>query len=176
MFENLLSSGTRERNGWWSGGGDDYDDDEGTLRRLGRKVTGRESAAAAAERAYYRSREKGVAGARALGWVSLAIAAAELLAPRKVEGMLGISKHPENTGILRVLGVRELGHGIDLLAHDDPAPGVWSRVAGDMLDGVLLAAAAKRTRRPGSFGAVTAMVLGVAAADVIVAGRLSAKR
>ena len=62
------------------------------------------------------------------------------------------------TGILRVLGVREIMHGIDILAHKDPTPGVWSRVFGDLLDGVLLGAAATRTKKPGGLAAIFAAV------------------
>src|SRR5690349_12553534 len=88
-----------------------------------------------------------VAASRALGVVSLAIGLAEILFPKKIEQTMGIH-NGENTGMLRVLGVREIAHGIDLLAHDNPTPGVVSRVAGDMLDGVLLSAAAKKSRNP----------------------------
>ena len=112
--------------------------------------------------------------ARALGWASIGIGLTELTAPNKVEEMMGIG-NGQNTGILRVLGVREIMHGVDILSHSDPTPGVWSRVAGDVLDGVLLAAAARRTQRPGSFAAVTAAVLGIALADVAVAKRLSSE-
>jgi hypothetical protein len=55
-------------------------------------------------------------------------------------------------------------------------PHAWiSRVAGDALDGVLLAAPTK-TRRPGAFTGICAMVLGVAAMDVLYAQRLSRNR
>ena len=69
------------------------------------------------------------AGATALGWTSIGIGLAEIAAPRQVESMLGIGDG-QNTGILRVLGVREICHGIDLLSHKDPAPGLLSRIAG----------------------------------------------
>jgi hypothetical protein len=113
--------------------------------------------------------------ARGLGWTSLAIGLAEVLAPRQLERTMGIS-NGRNTGILRVCGVREIAQGIDILAHDDPTHGVLARVAGDMLDGVLLGAAAMKTKRPGGFSAVCAMVLGVVAMDVLYAQRLSRKR
>ena len=82
----------------------------------------------------------------------------------------------QNTGILRVLGVRELMHGFDLLTHRDPAPGLWSRVAGDMLDGALLAAVATKARRPGGVMAACAMVLPLVLLDMLTAPRLSASR
>jgi hypothetical protein len=108
---------------------------------------------------------------RELGWASVGIALAELLAPQKIQQMMGINPG-RNTGLLRVLGVRELMSGIDLLSHRDPAPGVWSRIAGDALDGAIIAVAATKTRRPAGFAAVVAMVLGVVAWDVICAKHL----
>src|SRR3954469_16052300 len=82
----------------------------------------------------------------ALGLASLAVGATELAVPRQLEETMGIG-NGEITGILRVLGVRELVHGFDLLTHDNPTPGVWGRVAGDLLDGVLLAVAFAKSRR-----------------------------
>src|SRR5918997_432778 len=86
--------------------------------------------------------------AQCLGWASIAIGLTEILAPKQLEKTMGVG-NGQVTGILRVLGVREIMHGVDILAHDDPTPGVWSRVFGDLLDGVLLGAAATgRARRP----------------------------
>ena len=109
--------------------------------------------------------------ARALGWVSIAIGLTEIAAPRQLEKLMGVGDG-QNIGVLRTLGVRELMHGIDILAHKDPTPGVWSRVAGDMLDGALLAMAATKTRNPAGLAAVAAMVLPVVAADLLYAERL----
>jgi len=65
--------------------------------------------------------------AQLLGWASIGIGLSELLLPRQIEQKcLGIG-NGQNTGVLRVLGVREICHGIDLLSHRDPAPGVWAR-------------------------------------------------
>jgi hypothetical protein len=109
--------------------------------------------------------------ARALGWISLGIGAAELTMPGTIARWMGI-EGPRSTGTLRAMGAREIGHGIDLLSHDDPAPGVHARLAGDGLDGVLMASAAARTRRPAGFAAVAAAVMGVVALDVWTAIRL----
>jgi hypothetical protein len=110
--------------------------------------------------------------ARTLGVASIGIGLAEIAAPRQVEKMLGIG-NGQNTGVLRALGVREIMHGVDILTHDDPAPGVWSRVAGDALDGVLMGIAAKKTRNPAGFATALVMVLGIVAMDVLCAKRLS---
>jgi len=113
--------------------------------------------------------------ARSLGWVSIAIGLSEILAPRKIEQTMGLG-NGQTTGTLRVLGVREICHGIDILSHDDPTPGIWARVAGDMLDGALLAVAGTKTRKPGGFMAICAMVLPVVILDMLYAKRCSADR
>jgi hypothetical protein len=114
--------------------------------------------------------------ARTLGLASLGIGLTELAATRQVQRALGLDDRAERSGILRVLGARELMHGIDILSHANPTPGIWSRVAGDLLDGALLGAAAKKTRRPSSFAAIAAMVLGIAALDLYFAQRLTRSR
>src|SRR4051794_13573415 len=110
--------------------------------------------------------------AQFLGWGSIAVGLTEILAPKQLEKTMGVG-NGQVTGILRVLGVREVMHGIDILAHEDPTPGVWSRVFGDLLDGVLLGAAATRTKKPGGWAAVLAAVTPLVIADLIFAPRLS---
>jgi len=110
--------------------------------------------------------------AQCLGWTSIAIGLTEIVAPKKLEKTMGIG-NGQTSGILRVLGVREIMHGIDLLAHEDPTPGMWARVFGDVLDSVLLGAAATRTKNPGGLAAIFAAVLPVVIADMIFAPRLS---
>ncbi len=104
----------------------------------------------------------------ALGLASLAVGTTELAAPRQIEDAMGIGDG-EITGILRVLGVRELMHGIDLLIHDRPMPGVLGRVAGDLLDGVLLAMAFAKSRRPAGWAAIAAAVAPLVIADMVAA-------
>src|SRR5689334_18647762 len=110
--------------------------------------------------------------ARTLGFASIAIGLTEMLFPKKLEQTMGIG-NGENTGILRALGVREIMHGVDLLTHEDPTPGVWARCAGDMLDGVLLTAAAMKTKNPAGFATIAALVAPVVAADMWCATRLT---
>lgn len=110
--------------------------------------------------------------AQCLGWASIAIGLTEMLATKRLQKTMGVES-AQTTGILRVLGVREIMHGVDLLAHKDPMPGVWSRVFGDLLDGVLLGAAATRTKKPEGLAAIFAAVTPVVLADMIFAPRLS---
>jgi len=112
------------------------------------------------------------AAARGLGFASLAIGLTEILMPERLERTMGIGDG-QNTGILRTLGVREILSGIDILAHEDPKRGLWGRVAGDALDGVLLGMAANRTRNPSGLLKIAALVLPIVVLDFVVAKRFS---
>ena len=124
-----------------------------------------------------RQEAKDVQGARALGWASIGIGLTELLATKKVQDLLGLDDRPTHRGILRVLGVRELCHGIGLLSKTESngqmTAAMWSRVAGDALDSALLGVAAAKTKNPASFGVVAAMVAGIGVADLLFAQRLT---
>jgi hypothetical protein len=108
---------------------------------------------------------------RVLGLTSIAVGLTEVLCPDKLEKTMGVS-NGENTGILRVLGVREVAHGIDLLAHKNPTPGILARVAGDMLDGALLTAAARKSRNPKGLAMIFALVTPIVLADMLLAPHL----
>jgi hypothetical protein len=126
----------------------------------------------------YSNQASDAAASRALGLVSIGIGLAEIAAPRQVQQLLGIDDKPDQRGVLRVLGVRELMHGVSLLAGRKPRKiraGIWSRVAGDALDSALLSAGATKTRRPAMFAAVTAIVLAIGVADALCAVRASRK-
>lgn len=118
-----------------------------------------------------------VQGARCLGWTSIAIGLAEVLATKQVENLMGLKDTSERRGVLRVLGVRELGHGISILTEDRPSKelvaGIWSRVVGDVLDSALLGVAATKTRKPFSFAAVTASVMLIGVLDMLYALKIT---
>jgi uncharacterized membrane protein len=105
---------------------------------------------------------------RSLGWFSLAVGAAELLLPRALNRAIGTGIHPTVT---RLCGLRELAAGAGLLTQGNPTPWLWSRVAGDVMDLALLAAAAPMSRGDGRLrlAVATLAVAGVTAADVLVA-------
>jgi hypothetical protein len=67
----------------------------------------------------------------ALGWFSIGLGLAELLAPQLVARLIGL---PGREGVVRAYGMRELVTGIGILGSDRPATWVWGRVAGDALD------------------------------------------
>jgi hypothetical protein len=111
--------------------------------------------------------------ARGLGWFSLALGAAELLAPRRLSGMLGLDDH---SVLIRSYGLREIGAGIGLLMAARPAPWLWARVAGDALDLGSLGAARRSTPRAGAMNAAIAGVAAVTALDIAAASRLRQRK
>ncbi|WP_157534806.1 hypothetical protein [Hydrocarboniphaga effusa] len=100
--------------------------------------------------------------AGALGWFSLALGAAELLAPALLANRLGLRGR---STLLQLYGLREIGAGLGLLSGRHRSAWLWARVAGDVLDLATLAAA-----RPGRGRAVgLAAVAGVTVLDVVSA-------
>lgn len=88
--------------------------------------------------AYGRPHRDGSAEALAegLGWFSIGLGAAELLAPRALSRALGMEAQAT---LIRAYGVREIAAGIGILTQDDRRPWIWARVAGDALDLATLA-------------------------------------
>ena len=76
--------------------------------------------------------------AQGLGWFSIGLGLAEVLAPRTLARSLGMDGQ---AGVIGAYGVREILTGIAILSQDDPTPWVWGRVAGDALDLATLAPA-----------------------------------
>jgi hypothetical protein len=120
-----------------------------------------------------RKKQASVSGAYGLGLASIGIGLMEIAAPRYVEEMLGLPDRKMHRGILQVLGLREILHGVGILTakrgNGQLSTGVWSRVAGDVLDSALLGVASTKTERPGSFAAVATAVAGIGAADLYYA-------
>src|ERR1044071_904150 len=110
--------------------------------------------------------------AKGLGWFSSGLGLAELLAPRAIANISGVSN--KHTGLIRLYGLRELGAGITIFAQEHPTEGVWSRVVGDALDLTSLGIAATNPEaKLGRVAFATANVLAVTALDVICAMQLS---
>lgn len=68
--------------------------------------------------------------ARALGWFSVALGVAELVAPHAITRMLGMQG---KEGLVRAYGLREIVAGMTSLSTEKSL-GLWSRVGGDLLD------------------------------------------
>lgn len=109
--------------------------------------------------------------ARGLGWFSIGIGLAELLAPRTLARSIGLEGRED---LIRAYGLREIAAGIGILNSDHPAPWLWARAGGDALDLATLG-----TRVPRSDGhlekvsAAMAAVASVAVLDVACARALS---
>jgi uncharacterized membrane protein len=109
--------------------------------------------------------------ARALGWFSLSLGIAEVLAPRFVARLAGVRHvHP---GLVRLCGMREIASGMMIFGQGKkPRAAMWSRVAGDAMDIGTLAAVASAGApgaRKGALAFATANVLAVTALDVYCA-------
>src|ERR1044072_3699307 len=110
--------------------------------------------------------------AKGLGWFSVGLGLAELLAPRAIAGISGVSK--ERTGLIRLHGLRELAAGIAIFSQKKPTGAMWSRVAGDALDLVSLSVACTSPdAKRGRITFATANVVAVTALDIICAMQLS---
>src|SRR5690349_8889935 len=93
--------------------------------------------------------------ARALGWAGIGLGLAELAAPGWLGKKLGL---PNGKMFLRALGMREVLSGVGVVAPDDPSAGLWTRVAGDVIDLAALGAAARTsTRKKMVFAAIAAV-------------------
>ncbi len=103
--------------------------------------------------------------ARGLGWFSVVLGVAEILAPRAISRMIGIRPKP---GLIRLLGLRELASGVGILTRPETDAWLKSRVAGDAVDLGLLGAAFLSPRsKVGPLTAATMAVAGVAVLDVV---------
>lgn len=101
---------------------------------------------------------------RSLGWFSVGLGMAELLAPKAMGRMIGVGDHAT---VLRMCGVREIVSGVGLLSGRAPATFAMSRVAGDVMDLALLGAALRSPdSNPSRVAAAATAVAGVAALDL----------
>ena len=109
-----------------------------------------------------------------LGWFSIGLGLAEVIAPKKLARLIGTEgKH---TSFIRfVCGVREITAGIGILTNRRPTQWIWARVAGDALD---LAALGVAIMSPDSdkqrLALATTAVIGVTALDISEAQKLGA--
>ena len=113
----------------------------------------------------------GIGLARMLGWFSLGLGALEIAAPQLLSDRLGLNGAGR---LVRGFGFREVAAGLMVLSKPDSPLGPSARVAGDVLDlAVLAAALSSRNERRGTAGVVTALVLGVTVLDVLCASTLA---
>jgi hypothetical protein len=109
--------------------------------------------------------------AQGLGWFSIGLGVAEMVAPGQLARFLGME---ERTELIRACGAREIVTGIGILAQEDPMPWMWGRVGGDVLDlGTLATRLGRDNPQRGNVGLAVAAVAGVMALDLICASKLS---
>ncbi len=111
-----------------------------------------------------------IRGARALGWFSIGLGAAELLAPRQLGRLIGVPGHEM---LIRSMGAREIAAGVAVLLEKKPARSMAGRVAGDAVDLGLLGAGLGSSRtEKGKLGAAIGAVAAVTALDVLCVVKL----
>ena len=113
--------------------------------------------------------------ATGLGWFSVGLGLAQILAPGAVVRAIGLKGQGASRSVTRFVGLREIASGVGLLTERRPVGWMWSRVAGDVMDLALLGAGftARRANRK-RLAAATAGVLGVTVVDALCAEQLSA--
>lgn len=105
-----------------------------------------------------------------LGWFSLALGTAQLVAPRAVAEMVGWRAGPRTAVLMRLLGAREVMAGLGVLREPRGTGWLWARVAGDAMDlGLLGLGLTSKHNDRGRVAASMALVGGVTLADVTAA-------
>ncbi len=108
--------------------------------------------------------------ATALGLFSIGLGLAQIFAPRGLTTLIGLRT---DRGIMPMLGLREIATGIGILSRPQPTGWVAARVAGDVMDLALLAAASgQRHAHSERLAGAAAAVICVTALDVICAVQL----
>jgi uncharacterized membrane protein len=115
--------------------------------------------------------------ATGLGWFSIGLGVAELVAPDSVARLVGVKPNSTTRTLLRVAGARELAAGLGILSNERPTGWVWSRVAGDVMDLSLIGTAMSKDDTDRSrLNAAAAAVIGVTALDIVAGNGLSSQK
>lgn len=110
--------------------------------------------------------------AEGLGWLSVAFGTAAIVAPRTVGSLSGISAG--RAGVARSIGVRELATGIGILSSRNPAPWLWSRAVGDVVDlAVLMTGMRPGAPNKGRAAMSFMAVAGLLAVDALAASQMT---
>jgi uncharacterized membrane protein len=112
--------------------------------------------------------------AMGLGWFSIGLGVAQIVAPRGMSRLIGVKDADGNKGVMRAVGLREISAGIGLLTDPKPTGFAVARVAGDVMDLAMLANALtspENDRRRTAFA--TAAVIGVGLLDVLASEDLA---
>ena len=120
-----------------------------------------------------RKSEGGDSLANALGWFSIGLGLAQVVAPDGVARMIGAQPTDGTARLMRAFGLREISSGIGILSGKRTDQWVRARVAGDALDLAMLGKTlmAGNSDR-GKTVAATVAVLGVTALDLLASEKL----
>jgi uncharacterized membrane protein/uncharacterized protein YjeT (DUF2065 family) len=111
-----------------------------------------------------------------LGWFSIGLGLAELLAPQAVARLVGVDEE-EHTTLLRAYGMREIAAGVGILTRPKPTYWMWNRVVGDFVDLASLGRAMRSEENDkGKLRMASMAVLGVTALDIIDSMRLTSEK
>ncbi len=112
--------------------------------------------------------------AKGLGWFSIGLGLAELVAPRDLCRTLGLDGRET---LVQACGARELATGVAILMSHDPTPWIWGRVGGDAVDLATLATGFRGDNpKQANLTVATAAVLGVTLLDTVCARGLTADK
>lgn len=112
--------------------------------------------------------------AKNLGYLSIALGFAELVAPKAICNAIGIRGLDT---VVRAYGAREIATGVAILTSHNPEPWIWARVAGDMADIATVATGLRQEKgkKDNNVLALSALAA-VTALDVACASALGAEK
>ena len=146
---NDVGSQERTSNDGWKPGLSRAGDSAGEMPEQGRPGVRRKAVTRSQRTAY------------GLGWFSVGLGLAEILAPRALGRAIGLGYGPMKGSIFRGYGLREIAAGVGILSRRRPAAWMWARFVGDLLDLASLGTAMgthrrgrDRARIAGAIGAV----------------------
>jgi uncharacterized membrane protein len=112
--------------------------------------------------------------AQGLGWFSIGLGTAQILAPRAMSRLVGVKDADGNKALMRALGLREISAGIGLLMDQKPTGFAAARVAGDAMDLALMVNTLTTPENDkGRALFATAFVIGAGLLDVLATEELA---
>ena len=120
--------------------------------------------------------DEGKGLARFLGWFSVGLGVAQVLAPSSVARLVGLRPTRGSSAVLRLAGLREIAHGAGILSNPRPKEWVGTRIGGDALDLALLGVALVTAEHRERALLATVALVGVTALDVLAFQELSESR
>jgi hypothetical protein len=112
--------------------------------------------------------------AKGLGYFSIALGVAELVAPKAICRAAGVQGLEP---VVRAYGAREIATGVAILTSHDPEPWIWGRVAGDLADMATVATGLQQDNARKDNSILTlATLAAVTVVDIMCATSLNAEK